>query len=748
MSRSTENNSFVSAKSVHLSHSVDRDTWHIWAVVFFVVTILIGMWTVTINNASQTRQTRLQEIVKSNDDLVKAYEEHVRRVISGADMMLRLIQASHHDRSLIEAHFAAVRQNFASTSFLSQLFIANETGVRTSTVLPSPKSALDVDDRAYFKEARGSSPDELIISTPHIGRYSSKLTVVLARRLPTSDNSFKGITAAGLNVEYFAHFYRTLQVDVTQATMIVGRDGIVRFRQAGDDSTVGQNIKQAELFKHLQTSPVGNYRALSLFDGKARHLSYRALADYPLIVVVSVNEDTALKETEKHIRLDLMRAFAWTAFLLIFAGTLVRSLFRQRALTGALQQRELSLMKEVRLSNSIHDIVRDLLSRQKTPELIQRLLREVRTLVDAPIASLALYDKTKEQLVIIAWESEYFPGRTGSAIPKGKGISTQVLQTGQALYDKDYRVFPNRVQDPRLDRITSSYTLPLKAGDTIFGTVAVQFLDTVRDLSDEERNALDRLFEMASLILTNAELYEQQGEELAREKILSAQVRAAGFAQRLMLPHDQYMPYLHIRTVFEPYHPVSGDSYGIHWNHRKNILYGYILDITGHSVTTALQSAAVNAIVHRLVNEEPPLTPNFLLDLNRQLQPLLMDEVFAGFLGFVFDFNENTLTYGAGGINRFWAFTGSQSRRIEVPGCFLGIVDKPDVTVAQLTFSPGDCFYFLTDGLDDRFTENLLLSLNDFDATLISLQQLATAADRWDDCAAICFHIRSSFPPS
>jgi serine phosphatase RsbU (regulator of sigma subunit) len=293
-----------------------------------------------------------------------------------------------------------------------------------------------------------------------------------------------------------------------------------------------------------------------------------------------------------------------------------------------------------------------------------------------------------------------------------------------------------------LDRITSSYTLPLKSGNAVFGAVAVQFLDNVRHFSREETEALDLLFSMASLILVNADLFEKQKAELAKEKILAGQVRAAGNAQRLMLPQDTETDHVSIRTLFEPYHPVSGDSFGLHWNRSRTSLYGYILDITGHGVVTALQTAAADALVRQLVASEPPFSSYFLQELNRRLAPVLNEDTFAGFLGFVFDFKTKTLSYGAGGINHFLAYTDGTGLIVQVPGCFLGMVENPDVSVASIKFHPGDTFYFLTDGLEERLPNRMVDILGDFDFSIDVLRRLAKADDRWDDCAAICFRIK------
>jgi len=218
------------------------------------------------------------------------------------------------------------------------------------------------------------------------------------------------------------------------------------------------------------------------------------------------------------------------------------------------------------------------------------------------------------------------------------------------------------------------------------------------------------------------------------------ELRSAGMLQRSLLPPEGRHGDLEIRTVYQPRHEVSGDFFWYRWTQSGNLLKGFLLDVMGHGIGTALQTAAINVLFHQALEEG--LAPRATLQrVNRQCQGYFGEDVFAAALCFEIDMSRMTLCYAAGGITSFLASTGRVRGVVKAPGSLIGIDPDPEFDECQIPLQTGDSFYFVTDGLMDLLTTKLPQSLHDFGRTMEELQTVASYETRRDDASALCIHI-------
>jgi len=94
------------------------------------------------------------------------------------------------------------------------------------------------------------------------------------------------------------------------------------------------------------------------------------------------------------------------------------------------------------------------------------------------------------------------------AIRKGEGTTGHVWETGQPLVVQDYATWPGRLRLPELDVIGPAVTVPLRAQGRFVGAFSVARDRGAEVFSEEEVDTAVRLGELASLVLSNARLYE------------------------------------------------------------------------------------------------------------------------------------------------------------------------------------------------------------------------------------------------
>ena len=249
-----------------------------------------------------------------------------------------------------------------------------------------------------------------------------------------------------------------------------------------------------------------------------------------------------------------------------------------------------------------------------------------------------------------------------------------------------------------------------------------------------ERNAAIITYDGKESVLINI---RDVSEKRRLEQILIQDVNLAGELQHALLPADLENNFCQVRSVFSPQHIVSGDHLNFIAPANGNKLNGYLIDVTGHGIATALETAAIRVIVEEYINPVGNLSHEVICQINKRLSHILSEGNFVAFLGFSFDFDEWKLTVGTYGINILLASSGSWQGLTCLPGSYLGITNNLEDSMTTISIKPGDKFYFTTDGITDIIDETKLPSLADFAETHRFFSKLAHSENRRDDCSGI-----------
>lgn len=253
------------------------------------------------------------------------------------------------------------------------------------------------------------------------------------------------------------------------------------------------------------------------------------------------------------------------------------------------------------------------------------------------------------------------------------------------------------------------------------------------------RNLAFQLAPVFAMSVANVRAIERIRKQ---EQQLADELELAGVAQRELLQPGLDDESICVRTVYAPYRWVSGDAYGYHWIAEDKRLRGYVLDVTGHSVATALQTTATSVILQRALTESPHWDVRFLNDLNLQLMHYFTETTFAALLLFEFDLPRSQLRITGGGIHHFYASAPEPGWQ-RLGSSLTGILPAPDFGELTLELSSGDFYSFMTDGFYELLTQTGdRFAPASAAATLEQLQQCARNPDRWDDGAALCIEIR------
>ena len=189
--------------------------------------------------------------------------------------------------------------------------------------------------------------------------------------------------------------------------------------------------------------------------------------------------------------------------------------------------------------------------------------------------------------------------------------------------------------------------------------------------------------------------------EMTRRREMEQELALATQVQRALLSEVPRSESFRIETLFAPAGFVSGDVYHLEWNEQTRLLRGYLLDITGHGLASALQTAAVNVLLHEVMDLPEKLSVSDQLGwLNQRIFRYIDETSFAAAIAFEMDFAAGRLCYAAAGITDFLL----NRERISTPGLFLGIDRRETYETACVSFAEGDSVCFMTDGITDALT--------------------------------------------
>ena len=227
-------------------------------------------------------------------------------------------------------------------------------------------------------------------------------------------------------------------------------------------------------------------------------------------------------------------------------------------------------------------------------------------------------------------------------------------------------------------------------------------------------------------------------QERKMEKTLRREVEFAGRMQYELLPRTESAETLAIRTIYLPAAIVSGDTYHLEWNRGKTVLQGFLLDVTGHGLGTAVQTAAIQVLLKRMYELNVPLEEK-LAWLDKESERYFEEASFAAGIAFELDTKAKQLRYVGAGITEFWA----NRQRVIVPGSFLGIGLHQDHEIQVRSVGEGDLLVFPTDGLTDVFSALDELPLEaGIDAVMSYLEDFLAGAEHKDDVTVIVLHMR------
>ena len=203
---------------------------------------------------------------------------------------------------------------------------------------------------------------------------------------------------------------------------------------------------------------------------------------------------------------------------------LEKEIERSRQDAATLKEAEQTLRRQNLYLAALQDIAPGLIQRLDLDTLLEDIVQKAGDLVDTPDGYIYLYDPTSDVLEVRVgigrWADDI-----GFRLRPGEGMAGKAWQSGEMLVIDDYCQWSGRIPDPQFDNLHTLVGLPLTVGTEIIGVLGLSYFEKFRNISEDELEALKRFAQLASIAISNAQLYSNLEQELNDRKTAQEALR-------------------------------------------------------------------------------------------------------------------------------------------------------------------------------------------------------------------------------
>lgn len=225
------------------------------------------------------------------------------------------------------------------------------------------------------------------------------------------------------------------------------------------------------------------------------------------------------------------------------------------------------------------------------------------------------------------------------------------------------------------------------------------------------------------------------------EKQTHMELQLASQVQLDSLPSPYNGDRVRVSTIFKPYNLVSGDFFNYKWLEATEKLCGYIIDVSGHGVATALQTATFKMMLDNVLLTGEKIDESDIRIINQRVINYLYEDSFVALLYFEFDIQTAELKLISAGITLFLVATPNECQLVPISGCYLGLIDDPYIETMRIPFKEGEIYCLMSDGASDLLELYGINKQKNFERYKNWLEKLAETTDRIDDFSVICIEI-------
>jgi signal transduction histidine kinase len=316
-------------------------------VVAFTGFLLALLWSGVLFHLNYDRTQTIDHARVNVANLSQAFDEHITSVFRAVDQTMLGLKREYERDPVAFDPATALSQHAVLRGVSLQVGTIDADGFVSSSSAATSSERVYVGDREHFTVHRDADTGTLFISKPIFGRVSGRWSIQVTRRLNHADGSFAGVMLISLDPQYLATFFNRIDLGSDGFISVVGRDDmVVRARTSAIGANApARNLTGTALPGMLAKAPSGTYETVSPVDSVYRIVGYRALDEYPLVVVVGVSRDDILAGFDTRAAWMISGAGLVSIIFLCVAYFLIRQNTRQMRTEAMLRSQSAELVK-------------------------------------------------------------------------------------------------------------------------------------------------------------------------------------------------------------------------------------------------------------------------------------------------------------------------------------------------------------------------------------------------------------------
>ena len=232
---------------------------------------------------------------QTSRNLVQVIERDITRNIEIIDLSLRALADNLKAPGIAEVS-PRLRQlilfdRAGSARDMGVTLVLDESGDSIYDGDAYPPRHVNNADRDYFRAHRDTPGLGLLISRPVISKIHGVPVLVLSRRIDKPDGSFGGVVIGTLKTAYFSRLFEQIALGSEGAINLYHRDGTRIMRHPRRIHDVSGNVAGTPNFDRFVRESEGSFVGNGVRDGLARHYTFVALSDFPLVLSIGLSVD-------------------------------------------------------------------------------------------------------------------------------------------------------------------------------------------------------------------------------------------------------------------------------------------------------------------------------------------------------------------------------------------------------------------------------------------------------------------------
>ena len=343
----------------------------------------------------------------------------------------------------------------------------------------------------------------------------------------------------------------------------------------------------------------------------------------------------------------------------------------------------------------LYEVSRELTSILHRDELLRRIEKGVKCLVNHQVFSVMLWNESSQVLesVFTMRHSETIGSRL--QVRLGQGLTGTAAAEQRAVRVGDVLNDPRYIRSETGADARSELVVPLLIKDRLIGVLDVESIEPHAFTAEHER-IIATLGSYVAIALENARLYEEARESQRR---LYDELATAREIQRQLLPTGaREIPGLDLAAGYCSARELGGDFYDFlpYGQGRLAVALG---DVSGKGTAAALFGSLAIGTLREHVVEHPCRPAEMLAQLNTRLHGARLDARFIAMLFAVYDAGARSFTIANAGAPYPLLARKGDARQIRLEGIPLGLFPGSQYEEITLELQPGDTVLFASDGI-------------------------------------------------